>query len=142
MTHPALAKRKRILAAIQSASREPFQIALADGLVQAPSAASWAAFSERSPDKWAASMRSLGELAGYSTRSETSAADILSELANLVEVLDRRSGGAGAALPPVLDAEVVDVEPVAQGAQEPIYKEREATTPPAASPTIGADGWP
>ena len=138
-THPRAAALRRLIA---QASREPFQVVLADALDNAPSAAAWADFASRAPDKWASATRSLGELAGYSTRSETSAADILSELANLVEVLDRRSGGAGAALPPVLEAEVVDVEPEANVAQEPVYKEREATAPPAASPAIGADGWP
>lgn len=146
MTHPALAKRQKIIKAIQSASREPFQIALVDALENAPTPDAWHGFAERSPDKWSNAIKSLGELSGYTTRSETNAADVLSELAHLVEVLDNRSGttraqdAPQASVPTVLDGEVVEapVEPnVAPSGSSAVL---DASTP--RSPVDMADVWP
>lgn len=134
--------RSKIRELIAQQSRAPFESVLSAALAAQPTQSAWRAFAAKRPHQWAAAVRSLGELAGYSTgRAGADAADVLSELANLVEVLDNRSGNVRRLeLAPgdVLDAVVVEPSPTVPA---PIDKVSCESTD-AAPAELGDDGWP
>jgi hypothetical protein len=56
---------KKVLAEIQTMSREPFREQLSDFLAAAPDLASIKLFARKNPDKWAGAVKTLSSMAGY-----------------------------------------------------------------------------